>query len=116
MIRSTFEGTYVERSLANVFVLNSQGNSFVRTAKATVKPFHAWFASEGTAAQASLAIGDFSQADAVILPFNTDNEVVDVYSINGIKVTTARVTDGHIDLTNIPKGIYVVNGKKIVVK
>ena len=97
-------------------MLNSQGNSFVRTAKASVKPFQAWFKSEGSSAQASLAIGDFSQADAVILPFNTEDQTVDIYSINGVKVTSAKVTDGHIDITNIPKGIYVVNGKKMVVK
>ena len=67
-------------------------------------------------AQASLAIGDFPQADAVILPFNTEDQTVDIYSINGVKVTSAKVTDGHIDITKIPKGIYVVNGKKMVVK
>ena len=120
LVKSTsvysFEGSYVERSLTNVFMLNSQGNSFVRTAKASVKPFQAWFKSEGSSAQASLAIGDFSQADAVILPFNTEDQTVDIYSINGVKVTSAKVTDGHIDITNIPKGIYVVNGKKMVVK
>ena len=110
----TFEGTFTGRTVPNVFVLNEAGTSFQQTAKATVKPFHAWFASDGTYAQASLAIGDFSLSDDISSPVAADSETVDVYTINGIKVNTLRVSDGQIDLQSLPKGIYVINGRKVV--
>jgi hypothetical protein len=39
---------------------------------------------------------------------------VDVYNISGVKVGTAEVRGGKADLGNLPKGIYIVNGKKVV--
>ena len=115
MVKSSvyrFEGSYVETSVGDVFVLNSQGSSFTRTDKALLKPFRACFHPKGGGnALASLAIGDFTMVDGidnVELPAST----ADIYTISGVKVgSTANVAFG-----DLPKGVYVVNGKKYVVR
>jgi hypothetical protein len=40
--------------------------------------------------------------------------MVDVFSINGMKVATVTMSEGIADLSRLPKGIYIVEGKKIV--
>lgn len=115
MVKSSvyrFEGSYVETSVGDVFMLNSQGSSFRRKEKAVLKPFRACFHPEdGDFAAASLAIGDFTMVDGI------DNvghpaSATDIYTISGVKVgTAANVAPG-----DLPKGVYVVNGKKYVVR
>jgi hypothetical protein len=94
------------------FVLNSKGSSFTHTEKAMLKPFRACFHPEGGYyASASLGIGDFSMVDGI------DNveqsaSAADIYTISGVKVgSAANVVPG-----DLPKGVYVVNGKKYVVR
>ena len=43
-----------------------------------------------------------------------EEKTVDVYSVGGMKVGKAVVRNGKVDLQDLPKGIYVVNGKKII--
>ena len=115
MVKSSvyrFEGSYVETSVGDVFVLNSKGSSFTHTEKAMLKPFRACFHPEGGYyASASLGIGDFSMVDGI------DNveqsaSAADIYTISGVKVgSAANVVPG-----DLPKGVYVVNGKKYVVR
>lgn len=40
---------------------------------------------------------------------NTNNEVFDIYSVDGLKVSKDAKS-----LDNLPKGVYIINGKKIV--
>ena len=108
-----FEGTYAETAMDNIYILNSQGSSFIYTAQSVLTPFRACFRpTGGSVAHSSLAIGDFSLADGV-------EEVecmapsVDIYSISGMKVATMDGTNG---LAGLPKGVYVVNGRKRVVR
>ena len=115
MVKSSvyrFEGSYVETSVGDVFVLNSQGSSFKHTEKAVLKPFRACFHPEGGChASASLGIGDFSMADGID-SVEHPTPTADIYTISGVKVGAAtNVLPG--DLT---KGVYVVNGKKVVVR
>ena len=42
----------------------------------------------------------------------TESGIVDVYNVSGVKVGTAEVQDGKVDLGNLPRGVYIVNGKK----
>lgn len=44
---------------------------------------------------------------------NTNNQKVDVYTLTGVKCMSNATTE---TINNLPKGVYLVNGKKIVVK
>ena len=37
-----------------------------------------------------------------------------VYNLSGLKVGPATVKGNNVELGDLPKGIYIVNGKKIV--
>ena len=39
---------------------------------------------------------------------------VDVYNLNGVKVASKNLKNGSVDMSDLPKGIYVVNGKKFI--
>ena len=39
-------------------------------------------------------------------------EATAIYNLNGQKVSTSQ----HLNTSSLPKGIYIVNGKKVVVK
>ena len=45
---------------------------------------------------------------------HTDGQQVDVYAVNGMKVSTVTINNGRIDLSHLPKGVYIVEGKKVV--
>ena len=113
-----FEGTYVEKSVDDVFVLNDLGSSFVRTGNAALMPFRACFSENNPgSANANIAIGDFDSATFIeSLPDMEEDESVDIHTLSGVKVRTAQVRDGQIDTEGLPKGIYVVRGRKIIVK
>lgn len=47
---------------------------------------------------------------------STENGQADVYSLDGVKAGTAVIEGGRIVMPSLPKGIYVVGGRKVVVK
>ena len=61
-----------------------------------------------------LNIGSFEDdTDGIVTLFETtESGIVDVYNVSGVKVGTAEVQDGKVDLGNLPRGVYIVNGKK----
>jgi hypothetical protein len=44
----------------------------------------------------------------------TDGTLVNVFSIDGKQVGQVKVENGTINLKNLPKGVYIVKGKKII--
>lgn len=70
------------------------------------------YSQEGPAALSYVYSGDDNESSAVeeILPEATEEEEFDVYNINGIRVLTTRDRNA---VDNLPKGIYIINGKKI---
>ncbi len=111
-----FRGTYVKVSTTNTYVLNSTGTKF-SFGNNTVKPFQGFFVATDldTFGVGDLNIGSFDDTDGIMNLFDeTGSRTVDVYNVSGIKVGTAEMQNGNVDLGNLPKGIYVVDGKKIV--
>ena len=45
-----------------------------------------------------------------------EDEEVDIHSLSGVKVRTVKVHDGNVDTEGLPKGVYVVRGRKIIVR
>ena len=103
-----FVGTMTNTgSLDNIYALNNDGDTF-KKGTATVEPFRAYFAPTSIAATAtSLAIG-FGEGSATGIETlklsNTDVKREGFYNLNGQRVSQPK------------KGLYIVNGKKVIVK
>ena len=108
--------------LDNVYVLNANGSAFVpaESTLITGKYNLAYFTinDRTITPPACLNIGIFDNTDGISTPklHLTDGQLVDVYAINGMKVSTASINKGIVNLDNLPKGVYIVEGKKVVKK
>ena len=101
------------------YVLNSDGNAFLKQGEGCeLEPCGAYFTVNDKTIDAPnyLNIAIFDESDGIVLPsvVATENGMVDVFSINGMKVATVTMSEGIADLSRLPKGIYIVEGKKIV--
>ena len=112
-----FRGSYSQQKLANTYCLNSDGSKFVLGTN-TVNPFRCYFIAsdnDNNEDYNELNIGVFEdESDGIFTPFASEGEKVSVYNLNGIKVGETKVVDSKIDLGNLPKGVYVINGKKFI--
>ena len=112
-----FRGSYVQQKLANTYYLNSDGSKFVY-GNNTVYPFRGYFIAtdaDKTQPYEELNIGVFEEeTDGIMMPFAGEGEVVSVYNLNGVKVGETKVIGSKIDISSLPKGVYVVNGKKLI--
>ncbi len=105
---------------ANVYILNERGNAFVPGDALQIEGKHnvAYFTinDRTITPPACLNIGTFDTADGISTPriAAAEGQQVDVYAIDGVKVSSVTINNGTIDLSNLPKGVYIVDGKKIV--
>ena len=103
-----FVGTMTNTgSLDDIYALNNDGDTFQK-GTATVEPFRAYFAATSTAATATSLGISFGNSDTTGIEelklSPTDLKREGVYNLNGQRV--AQPT----------KGLYIVNGKKVVIK
>jgi hypothetical protein len=105
----TFQGTYapiVAGNLAGKYVVgNKDGKSkiYTATANTTMKGFRAYFElPEGSSARLMFNNGDGTTTSISAVEFDQDNE--SIYNLQGQKVQ------------NTGKGLYIINGKKVVRK
>ena len=94
---------------ANNYVLQNNANGvnfyLVTGTDATVKPFRAYLMASGAGARAlNLDLGETTGISASLM--NSDERIVksEVYNLNGQRVAAPQ------------KGLYIVNGKKVIVK
>ena len=105
--------------MENAYVLNENGNAFVQgTTEWQGKHNLCYFTINDRTIDppARLNIGTFDETDGICMPqvTATDGQQVDVYTVDGLKVATVTVNGGKVDLGRLPKGVYIVEGKKIV--
>ena len=114
-----FVGTTTAQEITGAFCLNETGNQFARANEPTaLQPFRAYFVAktQTSALPAKLAIGSIDETTTdLLIPIATDGERVDVYDISGTKVRTIVVKGGSLQLGSLPKGVYIIKGKKIVI-
>ena len=106
-------------NVSNAYLLNDNGNKFVLNNTATVKPFRAYFTPRTLFASLPSSLGIVignGTTTAVMLPIAEEGENVNVYTLSGIKAATVKVTGGVINTNGLKKGIYVIKGKKFIVK
>ena len=112
-----FRGTYANVNTTNTYVLNSTGTKFSFGSN-KVKPFRGFFVAKDNDVfgVGDLNIGTFEDDTNGILHLNGSGvtRTVDVYDVRGMKVGTAEVQDGKVTLGDLPRGIYIVDGKKVV--
>lgn len=105
------KGVVAKKTQSNIYVLNAAGNAFTRENSATVDAFRAYFEPTSTAANATMlmmAFGGGNGGGTTALGV-IDRETVSNsgwYSLDGQKLNGQPVK----------KGIYIVNGKKVVIK
>ena len=105
--------------MENAYVLNEKGTAFVSGSSTWQKKHNLCYFTINDRTidpPARLNIGTFDETDGICMPqvTATDGQQVDVYTIDGMKVTTVTVNGGMVDLGRLPKGVYIVEGKKIV--
>ena len=102
----SFVGTTKSQALTNVYALDDAGKTF-KHGNATIAPFRAYFSAISGSRATKLDILSLDdQPTAISLPDVEPLQAGDVYTLDGRKVGTT--------LDGLPKGIYVVNGKKVV--
>ncbi|MBR5657352.1 MAG: C10 family peptidase [Prevotella sp.] len=123
MISSTsvwnFVGSTIQKDVSGVFYLNSAGSSFAQSSSVTAQPFRAYFVakSQNAALPPSLSIGSSSDTTTeLLIPVAAESEAVDIYDLHGMKVRSTKVRNGSINLNGLSKGVYIVKGKKVVIK
>lgn len=113
-----FVGTTVQKEdVENIYKLNDVGDCFVK-GTASVEPFRAYFAPTSTAATATELNFRFAADEpeivevvtAITKPLSDKSEI-------GEKLTNAPVYNMNGQRVSHPtKGLYIVNGKKVIIK
>lgn len=115
-----FRGTFTNQSVQKSYQLDKTGAKFSYIAGAsTIKPFTCYFVKteDDITDVNALNIGTFvSEADGIDMMETEKTGVVEVYNVNGMKVGTAEVYGDKVSLEGFEKGIYIIRGKKFVVK
>ncbi|MBR5083945.1 MAG: thiol protease/hemagglutinin PrtT [Prevotella sp.] len=112
----------LSEKFGDVYILNESGNAFVPASIDQVSGKHniAYFTINDRTIipPACLNIGTFDNTDGISTPQIrvADGKQVDVYAIDGVKVSTVTNNNGTIDLSHLPKGVYIVEGRKVVRK
>lgn len=112
-------GTTVSFTGSNLYVLNAAGTAFTRMRNATiVDPYRSYFVSKLPEEMMveEIPVRVVSTGIDGVTDNSTENGQADVYSLDGVKAGTAVIEGGRIVMPSLPKGIYVVGGRKVVVK
>lgn len=115
-----FEGNFKDEVLpAGSYVMSNNGVLTQIKKSVTAKPFRAYLRKVGNGANAkpltTMGFSDFEGETTSVEEILQDNGIIlessDVYGVNGVKVRSNTHS-----LEGLSKGVYVVNGKKYVVK
>ena len=84
--------------------------SFMKSANATIRPFRAYL-TLSSATKINITFGDEEATAIRGISDDVLNALFDVYSIDGKKVKSAGQK-----MFGLPAGLYIINGKKVVMK
>lgn len=111
----TFEGTTAASNVTDSYLLNAAGNSFTR-GNGAVSPFRAYFKPKDDALSSKLAIKFVDDEPTAITDLTLDEAdgTVAVYTLSGMRIGTVRIVNGKPQTDALPKGVYIINGKKVI--
>ena len=113
----TYTGVTYNDAEKNIYVLNANGTAFEPTTiQKTVKAFRGYFTTKLDDAAKATAIPIEEEVTGIsnITTDMTDGTAVSIFSIDGKQVGKVKVEKGTINLKSLPKGVYIVKGKKII--
>lgn len=100
-------GSYAELTVTGAY--GYTGGQFVKAGTGTVKPFRTYITIPAGSAAAPKAFDiHFADTETGIATVVTDSKDQNVYNLQGVRVAKS--------LNGLTKGIYIVNGKKTVIK
>ena len=100
-------GSYSELTVTDAY--GYAGGQFVQAGTGTVKPFRTYITIPAGSAAAPKAFDiHFADTETGIATIVTDSKDQNVYNLQGVRVANS--------LNGLTKGIYIVNGKKTVIK
>ncbi len=111
----TFEGTTAKSNVTDSYLLNEAGNSFTR-GNGAVSPFRAYFKPKDDALSSKLSIKFVDDEPTAITDLTLDEAdgTVAVYTLSGMRIGTVRIVNGKPQTDALPKGVYIINGKKVI--
>ena len=113
----SFIGTISKQNLSNIYALNASGSAFERVDETTMEPFRAYF-TERLGMDKTVVIAPEETGidilDEGLRMKDESNNPSSVYDLQGRKV--ADNPSSLISHPSSKKGIYIVNGKKVVVR
>ena len=104
-----FSGTTKSQTLTSIYNLNAEGSKFEK-GNSTVGAFRAYFSNTSmgsTAASLGIIFGEGTTTGISTIEVQSENADA-IYDLRGQKVGSAN------QLNSLPKGIYIINGKKII--
>lgn len=111
-----FYGSYRTKALESAYQLNAAGTKFVGMPSLTVAPFHAYFKSDGeviteTSGAKELKVCILGDDPTGIHAVHDENDASShtIYNVSGVVVG-----HGKADFDHLPRGVYIMNGKKII--
>ncbi len=109
-----FQGTYAGNARSAYF-LNHEGTAFTYT-DSVAAPFTCWilYQGEGVSPQRVLNIFGDSILAVNALPVDGNVRRVPVYTPAGCKVAEVDFSAGIPDLSSLPRGIFIIKGRKYV--
>ena len=112
---ATFKGTFAPidaPGMEGKYGVTTSGQIMNGNASANIKAYHAYFELASAPAKLSIVI-DENDAPTLIGAVQMMEDNAAVYDMMGRKVETLN---GKVVSGQLPKGIYIVNGKKVIVK
>lgn len=108
-----FVGTFVKQTLGDILALNAEGSKFIPADDSqTVNAFHAYFVNRAIEAnpfrEVIISVANIQPPTAITAIMDELSVDTPVYTISGQCV--GRLAD----IQKLPRGIYVVSGKKFV--
>ena len=112
-----FEGTMATSQVTDSYRLNDAGNTF-ELGSGTVSPFQAYFKpkddNQNLSAKLAIKFVDDEPTAITDLTLDEADGTVAVYTLSGMRVGTVRIVNGKPQTDTLPKGVYIINGKKVI--
>ena len=119
-----FYGITLQTSVKNVYVLNDKGTAYEYVSSSTVDPLDTYFTTSlpDDLRLESIVLPDVPvyvpnpNPDAIVPVWGTISDDMPVYSVTGQIVGKVHTQNGIPQLQHLPQGVYVIGGKKFLVK
>ena len=125
-----FAGSSYKQQLRGILGINADGSQFSTSVAQSVDAFHAYFKAIGETQYYSKTLDiailndETNGIEAYPQPLSEGSgaETAAIYDLSGRRVATLRSSDvktlrsSGVSTSQLPKGIYIINGKKVVIK